>query len=70
MSTAKIIEITSESEKGYDDAIRQGIAEASRTVENIQGAWVKNHEVLVGNGESPTHRVQLKVTFVVNPAKA
>lgn len=70
MSTAKIIEITSESEKGYDDAIQQGIAEASRTVDNIQSAWVKDHEVRLADGGIKSHRVNMKVTFVVNGAEA
>jgi flavin-binding protein dodecin len=66
MSTAKIIEITSESDKGYEDAVNQGITEASKTVDNIRSAWVKDHEVLVGAGDSRAHRVHMKVTFIVD----
>jgi len=70
MSTAKIIEITAESPKSYDDAIDKGIADASRTIENIRSVWVKDHEVVVDNGSATQHRVNMKVTFVVDSAKA
>lgn len=67
MSIAKVIEITAESQKSSDDAIMKGIEEASRTIDNIQSAWVKDHEVIVGAGQTRAHRVHLKVTFVVDP---
>jgi flavin-binding protein dodecin len=38
MSIAKVIEITSYSTKSFDDAIQQGIARASKTVEGIKEA--------------------------------
>ena len=69
MSTAKIIEITSESPDSYEDAIERGIKEASRTIENIQSAWVKDHEVLLRNGQDRKHRVSLKVTFIVDSSE-
>ena len=70
MSTAKIIEITSESEKGYEDAVNQGINAASKTVDNIRGAWVKDHEVLVGADDERAHRVHMKITFIVDGKKS
>lgn len=66
MATAKVIEITSESQKSYDDAIEQGLQEASKTVQNIRSAWVKDHEVLIGAADGMAHRVNMKVTFLVN----
>jgi flavin-binding protein dodecin len=70
MATAKIIEITSESQKGYEDAVLQGIREASKTVDNIRSAWVKDHEVLIGAGDARSHRVNMKVTFLVGQEDA
>jgi len=66
MSIAKVIEVTAESPESYDAAVRAGIDQASDSVENIQNAWVKNHEVVMGDGAARTHRVNLKVTFVVD----
>lgn len=70
MSTAKIIEITSESNKSYEDAVIQGIEDASKTVDNIRSAWVKDHEVLVGAGDARAHRVHMKVTFIVDGSES
>jgi flavin-binding protein dodecin len=66
MSVAKIIEITSESETSFEDAIQLGIATASKTVKNIQSAWVKELKVVVENDTVSRYRVDLKITFVVS----
>ena len=68
MPIAKVIEISSESDT-YEEAIRLGVEEASRTVKNIQSAWVKDHEILVKDGELRGHRVSLKITFLVDGSK-
>jgi dodecin len=66
MSVAKIIEISAESPKNFDDAVRQGIERAGQTLQNIQGAWIKEQQVLVNNQKIASYRVILKVTFVLN----
>lgn len=65
MAAAKIIEITSSSEKGFEDAIRAGIKRASESVDNIEGAWVKEQKVVVENNEVKEFRVDMKVTFLL-----
>jgi flavin-binding protein dodecin len=66
MSVAKVIEITADSEKGFDDAIRKGITKAGETLEGIRAAWIANQEVLVEDGKVSTYRVHMRVTFVLN----
>lgn len=66
MAVAKIIEITAQSSESFEDAIRQGVAKASETVRNIEGAWVKEQKVVVENGNITGFRVDLKVTFVLD----
>lgn len=66
MSVAKIIEISAESPKNFDDAIRQGIERAGQTLKNIQGAWLKEQQVLIENQKIVGYRVILKVTFILN----
>ncbi|HEX9136864.1 MAG TPA: dodecin family protein [Nitrospirota bacterium] len=66
MSVAKVIEISSESPKSFEDAIVQGIARASKTVHNIKSAWVKEQHVVINNGKVDMYRVDLKVTFVLD----
>ncbi|MCP9465529.1 MAG: dodecin family protein [Nitrospira sp.] len=65
LSVAKIIEISSELPKSFEDAIVEGINRASKTVCNIKSAWVKEQHVIVENGKVALYRVDLKVTFVL-----
>ena len=65
MTIAKTIEIIAASTTSFEDAVRQGIAKASETVEGIQGAWVKDTEVGVSGNHVTEWRVRLKITFVV-----
>lgn len=66
MSVAKVIEISSSSNVSFDDAIKQGIARAGKTVKNIQGAWIQDQQVVVSGGEISEYRVMMKVTFVLD----
>ena len=66
MSLVKISEITAESEKGFEDAIANGIKRFSSSVDNVEGAWVKEQKVVVQNGRVSKYRVTLKVSFVVH----
>ena len=50
MSVAKNIEITSTSTVGFEDAIKSGIERASRTINNIRGAWIKEQKISVSGG--------------------
>lgn len=65
MSVAKTVEIISGSPDGLEAAIREGIAKASETIDNIEGAWVKGTKMLVSGGKVTEWRVILAVTFVV-----
>ena len=66
MSIAKVIELSAESKKSFDDAIASGVARATKTVKDVQGAWVKSMKVDVANGKIVNYRVVMKVTFVLN----
>lgn len=66
MSIAKIIEVTSDSEEGFDDAVRSGIATVAESVRNVRSAWVQDQQVMVEDDEVQTYRVTMKVTFVVD----
>lgn len=69
MSVAKIIELSSSSPKGFEDAISSGIARASETIKNIQGAWVSEQKVVVENGKIVDYRVNLRLTFLLEATK-
>jgi dodecin len=65
MSVAKIIEISCESTQSFEDAIKQGVAKAAKSVRNVKGAWVKEQQVVVEGDKVTLFRVDLKVTFVL-----
>ena len=65
MAVAKVTEITASSPKGFEDAIQAGVTRASKTLENIRGAWIKDMKVVVADGRVSEYRVRMKVTFVL-----
>jgi hypothetical protein len=65
LHVGKVVEITSASSKSFEDAIAMGVARASKTLKNVQGAWVKEQKVIVRNGSIVEYRVDLKVTFIL-----
>jgi flavin-binding protein dodecin len=65
MSVAKVVEITAESEKSFEDAIQKGIERATESLDNVRGAWVKEQKVRVEKGKITSYRVNLSVTFVL-----
>lgn len=69
MSVAKVIEISAGSPESFEDAVKQGIARASGTVEDIRGAWIKEQQVRVENGKIVEFRVDMKITFILRGKK-
>ena len=65
MAIAKVSEIICSSEISFEDAIKDGIKRANKTLDNIRGAWVKDQKVVVEKGKITEYRVILRVTFVL-----
>jgi flavin-binding protein dodecin len=65
MAVAKVIEISCTSDKSFEDAIKQGITRASKTVDNIRGAWIKEQKIEISKGKIVGYRVNMSVTFVL-----
>ena len=66
MSVAKVIELTATSNNSFEDAIQQGVARATKTLKNVQGAWIKEQQVNIENGRISGYRVNMMVTFVLD----
>lgn len=64
-TVARVTEISSRSEKSFEDAIEAGIARASQTLRNITSAWVKEQRADVKDGKIIGYQVNLLVTFVL-----
>ena len=65
MSVATVTELSAISETGFEDAVQQAIARANKTLRNIQGAWVKDMNVMIEDGNITGYKVNLEVTFVL-----
>jgi hypothetical protein len=65
MAVAKVTEIIAASPKSFEDAIKNGIARADRTLKNVSSVWVKGMSVALKNGKVHEYRVNLKVTFIL-----
>jgi dodecin len=65
MSVARVTEITSSSKKSFQDAIEKGIARASKTLKNVEGAWIQDQKIVVEDGKISAYRVNMKVTFIL-----
>ena len=66
MSVAKVTEITSTSNKSFEDAVESGIERANKTLKNITSAWVADQSVSVDSGKVTAYNVRLKVTFILS----
>jgi flavin-binding protein dodecin len=67
-TVARVTEISSTSERSFEDAIAVGIARADETLRKIRAAWVKEQEVHVVDGKIAEYQVNLLVTFVLDDA--
>ena len=65
MSVARVTEISAVSEEGFEDAIRQAIARATKTLRNVEGAWVKDQNIMIEDGSIVGYKVNLEITFVL-----
>ena len=65
MSVATVTEISALSEKGFEDAVQQGIARANKTLRNVESAWVKDQNVMIEDGNIKGYKVNLEVTFLL-----
>lgn len=66
MSVARITEISATSPQSFEDAIKQGLARASKTLHGVTSAWVKEQTIDVNDGKIGDYRVNLLVTFVLD----
>ncbi len=65
-NVVKVIEISAQSTKGFEDAVATGLKKVAKSVKNIQGAWVNEMKVLTSPDGKVTHwRVNMRVSFVV-----
>jgi dodecin len=66
MSQVNVIEVSAESTYGYDEAARQAVRRAARTIPNFSAVWLQEVEPVARNGVTTPFRVKAKIAFVLN----
>jgi hypothetical protein len=67
MSVVKVIEVLSESETSWEDAAKQAVIKAAKSVEDIKSIYIKEFEASVENNEITKYRINAKISFVLKP---
>lgn len=65
MSVLKVIEIMANSSVSWEDATKNAIKHAAKTLKGIKSAHVQSQSVVVDKNNITEYRVNLKVSFEV-----
>ena len=65
MAVVKVIELLGESGESWEDATRQVVADATKTLRGVTSVWVKEFQTTVENDQVKNYRVTAKVSFVM-----
>ncbi len=66
MSVLKVIEVLANSDIGWEDAAKNAVAHASKSVKNIRSVYIKEQSATVSSGKLDNYRVNVKITFEVD----
>lgn len=64
MTIARVAEITASSTTSFADAINCSFERANSSLDQIEGAWVKEIKVVVRAGRVEEYRINMKLTVV------
>ena len=65
MAVVKVIELLGESGESWEDAARQVVAEATRTLHGVTSVYIKEFQATVEGDKVKDFRVDAKVSFLV-----
>ncbi|HEX2098901.1 MAG TPA: dodecin family protein [Rubrobacteraceae bacterium] len=65
MSVARVTELSAISDKGFEDAVNQAVARATKTLRGVEGCWVKDMNVMIEDGNITGYKVNVEITFVL-----
>jgi flavin-binding protein dodecin len=65
MAVVKIIELVGSSTKDWEEATKNALAEAAKTVKNIKSIEVKRCNAKVENNKIVEYRAVVKIAFLV-----
>ena len=65
MTAVKIVELIGNSPKDWEDAAKNALAEAAKTIKNIKAVYVKRCTAKVESNKIVEYRAVVKIAFVV-----
>ena len=65
MSVLKVIEVLANSNESWEDATRNAVAQAGKSVNNIRSVYVQEQSATVNGDQVTEFRVNVKITFEV-----
>ncbi len=65
MSVARVTELSAISTTSFDDAVKEAVDWANKTLRGVESAWVKDQNVLIENGQITGYKVNVAITFVL-----
>jgi flavin-binding protein dodecin len=65
MTVATVTEISATSPDSFEAAVQEGVNRANKTLRNVEGAWVKDMNVMIEDGSITGYKVNLEITFVL-----
>ena len=69
MAVVNVVELLAESGEGWEDAVRQAVAEATKTLRGITSVYVQECQATVENDRVKNFRVNVKVSFVLEEGR-
>ena len=65
MAIMKVIEVLANSNKSWEDATKNAVIQASKSLKQIKSVFVQSQSAVVNDGEVTEFRVNVKITFEV-----
>lgn len=65
MATMKVLELMANSDQSWEEAVKNAVKTASKSVKNIRSVYVKDQTASVSGDSITDFRVIVKVTFEV-----
>jgi len=65
MAVIKVIELLADSNKSWEDAVKNAVAHAAKSVKNIRSVNVQNQSAVVKDNKITSFRVNVRITFEV-----
>ena len=63
MAVLKVIEVLASSKVSWEDASKEAVKHACKTIKNLRSVYVKEQSLSVNDGQITDYRVTLKLSF-------